>query len=99
MIKENQTKNSNKTQQKYQGEILVDCQANTHFIIDEFKNSYAKESMLKEQEISSLKNQANQVLNATREYLKLQANKQETSTSEFREKREREDTLFEWWML
>ena len=55
--------------------------------------------MLKEQEISSLKNQANQVLNATREYLKLQANKQETSTSEFREKREREDTLFEWWML
>jgi hypothetical protein len=82
MITDKKNHSSNGTY-KYQGEVLVDYEANTHFIIDDTRVAPQTDSFLKDSEISNLKSQANQVLNATQEYLKLQAQKQETSRYEF----------------
>lgn len=49
---------------RYQGEILIDYEANTHFIVDHFKSPLITD-IIKDEEISYLKMQANQVLNAT----------------------------------
>jgi hypothetical protein len=76
----------------------VEYEANTHFITDEL-NAPVIENALKESEVLALQKQAAQVIDATKEYIRLQAVEKELEMREFSERREIEDSLFEWWML
>lgn len=60
-IKDNS--NQKNLTQKYQGEINVDYEANTHFIIDQVRSPITGD-MLKDEDINVLKKQATQVLAA-----------------------------------
>ena len=62
--------------QRYQGELMIDYEASTHFIVDDVK-APSLSDIIKDEEITALKRQVNQVINATQEYIRLQTTSKE----------------------
>lgn len=81
----------------YRGEVLVSYEANTHFLAS--SSQPEKYEHIREAEISTLKTQANDLINITRQFLELQRAQREEERREYEEKLEVEESLFGWWAV
>lgn len=80
----------------YKGEVLVSYEADTHFLASSSRLP-AKYEHIREEEVSSLKTQANELINVTRQFLELQRWQREEEQRQHEAQRGESESLFGWW--
>lgn len=78
--------------------MLVSYEADTHFLASSSRLPEQYEH-IREAEISSLKTQANDLINITRQFLELQRTQREEERREHEQKLGVEERLFGWWAV
>jgi hypothetical protein len=54
---------------------------------------------MREEEVTTMKWQANELINMTRQFVELQRMQREEERRDYEQKRQAEEGIFEWWML
>lgn len=83
---------------RFHGEVLVGYEASTHFTSEGGRLPGRVEG-IREEEVTAMKSQVNDLINITRQFVELQRAQREEETREYEEKKQTEESIFEWWML